>query len=117
MTSSHQKEPRVPLLKGEEDYPDEAVHVAAGMLAAGFRDVIGTMWMIYDDTAPSVADIVYREVLEDGQLFVDRIPFALHHAVECLRKQRPNDFMSWMPFTSANRHKPYTRLTMVHKVA
>ena len=84
--------------KGEEDYPDEAVHIAAGMLAAGFRDVIGTMWTIYDDSAPRVADDVYAEVFKDGKLLVDRIPFALHHAVERLRKRGPNDFMSWMPF-------------------
>ena len=84
--------------QGEEYYPDEAVHVAAGMLAAGFRDVIGTMWTIYDSSAPIIADRVYAEVFKDGKLLVDRIPFALHNAVEYLRNQRPNDFMSWMPF-------------------
>ena len=84
--------------QGEEDYPDEAVHVAAGMLAAGFRDVIGTMWSIYDDAAPHVADAVYEEVFKDGKLLVDKIPFALHRAVERLRKRGPGDFMSWMPF-------------------
>ena len=84
--------------QGAVQHADEAVHVAAGMLAAGFRDVIGTMWTIYDDSAPHVADDVYAEVFKDGKLLVDRIPFALHHAVERLRKQRPDDFMSWMPF-------------------
>ena len=84
--------------QGEEYYPDEAIHVAAGMLAAGFRDVIGTMWTIYDSSAPVVADRVYAEVFKDGKLLVDRIPFALHNAVEHLRNQRPDDFMSWIPF-------------------
>ena len=83
---------------GNQEQPDEAVHLAAGMLAAGFRDVIGTMWTIYDDTAPVIADLVYEEVFKDGQLLVDRIPFALHRAVQHLRTQRPSDFMSWIPF-------------------
>ena len=68
------------------------------MLAAGFRDVIGTMWSISDAAAPIVAEHVYKEILEDGKLHVDKIPFALHHAVEYLRAQNPNNFMSWMPF-------------------
>ena len=79
--------------QGEGNYPDEAVHVAAG-----FRDVIGTMWIIHDNSAPVIADLVYAEVFKDGKLLVDRIPFALHNAVKHLRNQRPNDFMSWIPF-------------------
>ena len=68
------------------------------MLAAGFRDVIGTMWSIYDAAGPIVADRVYKEILEDGKLHVDRIPFALHRAVEHIRVMNPNKFMFWMPF-------------------
>jgi CHAT domain-containing protein len=30
--------------KGDETQPDEAVHLAATMLFAGFQSVIGTMW-------------------------------------------------------------------------
>jgi CHAT domain-containing protein len=30
--------------KGDEDEPDQAVHLAASMLFCGFRSVIGTMW-------------------------------------------------------------------------
>jgi len=30
--------------KGDEQQPDQAVHLAATMLFAGFRSVIGTMW-------------------------------------------------------------------------
>ena len=84
--------------KGEQKQPDEAIHIAAGMLAAGFRDVIGTMWSIYDEAAPIVADIVYARILKDGKLHVDEIPFALHDAVEYIRKMYPNKFMFWLPF-------------------
>ena len=85
--------------QGASDHPNKAVHVAAGMLAAGFRDVIGTMWTIYDSSAPIVADHVYAEIFEDGKLLIDKIPFALHRAVEQLRKEGlEDDFMSWIPF-------------------
>jgi CHAT domain-containing protein len=30
--------------KGDEDQPDQVVHLAAAMLFCGFRSVIGTMW-------------------------------------------------------------------------
>ena len=84
--------------KGEKNLPDEAIHLAAGMLAAGFRDVIGTMWRIRDDAAPIIAESVYAKILKGGKLHVDRIPFALHDAVEDLRAKNPDSFMSWLPF-------------------
>jgi len=30
--------------KGDEDLPDEAIHLAASLLFAGFRGVVATMW-------------------------------------------------------------------------
>lgn len=41
---------------------EEAVHLAAAMLYAGFRSVIGTMWAISDDTAPIVARVFYKDL-------------------------------------------------------
>ena len=32
--------------KGDETVPDEAIHLAATMLFAGFRGVVGTMWLV-----------------------------------------------------------------------
>ncbi|KAJ3533243.1 hypothetical protein NMY22_g7415 [Coprinellus aureogranulatus] len=40
---------------GDEKLSDEAVHLAAGMLAAGYRRVVATMWAIGDKHAPKVA--------------------------------------------------------------
>ena len=31
---------------GDEKVPDEAVHIAAGMLFAGFQGAVGTMWFV-----------------------------------------------------------------------
>jgi CHAT domain-containing protein len=33
--------------KGDRKIPDEAMHLAATMLFAGFRGVVGTMWSVY----------------------------------------------------------------------
>ena len=33
--------------KGDEDAPDEAMHLAATMLFVGFRGVVGTMWSVH----------------------------------------------------------------------
>ena len=30
--------------KGDSNQPDESIHIAAGMLVAGFQGVVGTMW-------------------------------------------------------------------------
>ncbi|KAK6984962.1 CHAT domain-containing protein [Favolaschia claudopus] len=40
---------------GSSELQDEAVHLTAGMLSAGYRSGIGTMWTIQDDDAPQVA--------------------------------------------------------------
>lgn len=36
--------------KGDSKQPDQAIHLAATMLFAGFKSVIGTMW--YVDVSP-----------------------------------------------------------------
>ncbi|KAF6764575.1 CHAT domain-containing protein [Ephemerocybe angulata] len=76
---------------GQEALPDEAVHLAAGMLAAGYRRVIGTMWSIGDAPAQEVATTFYDYLFShrdetsgsgfDGTLSA----VALHHAIQHLR--------------------------------
>ncbi|QRV80965.1 CHAT domain protein [Ceratobasidium sp. AG-Ba] len=41
---------------GGESTPEEAVHLAAGMMTIGYSSVIATMWSIQDDHAPMVAN-------------------------------------------------------------
>ncbi|TEB39521.1 hypothetical protein FA13DRAFT_1769396, partial [Coprinellus micaceus] len=45
---------------GAQTLADEAVHLAAGMLAAGYRRVVATMWAIGDTHAPQVANDFYE---------------------------------------------------------
>ncbi|KAF6743685.1 hypothetical protein DFP72DRAFT_827303 [Ephemerocybe angulata] len=39
----------------EKKLADEVVHLAVGMLAAGCRRVVGTMWSIRDDAAQDLS--------------------------------------------------------------
>ncbi|KAF9023345.1 hypothetical protein BDZ89DRAFT_170502 [Hymenopellis radicata] len=89
---------------GDDTLPAESLHLAAGMLLAGFRGVIATLWSIQDRDAPQVADDVYgyllRERLGDGfGNSEDEAAIALHQAVGRLRDQvGETSFLSWVPW-------------------
>ncbi|KAG8709083.1 hypothetical protein FRC11_005915, partial [Ceratobasidium sp. 423] len=73
--------------RGDEKLPDETVHLASGMLSAGYPSVIATMWSVWDEDAPFVADIVYAYLLKGGQTDYRRSARALHDAVLALRRR------------------------------
>lgn len=87
---------------GDEKLSEEAVHLAAGMLAAGYKSVIATMWSIKDDDAPLVAEEVYQYLVHDPEPDSTGAAHALHHAIRCLREQLEKSgepsFLSWVPF-------------------
>jgi CHAT domain-containing protein len=83
---------------GEETLSDEAVHIAGGMLLAGYRGVVATMWSIEDDLAPEVADEFYRRIMEDkGRPDSRKAAEALHYSTQKLRKKGV-PLTSWIPF-------------------
>ena len=83
---------------GGKDLSDEAIHIAAGMLFAGYRGVIGTMWSIADRVAPRVARDVYERLFRDGRTPDDReAARALHDAIGRLRESHAS-FAEWLPF-------------------
>jgi len=87
---------------GDKNLPDEAVHLAAGMLAAGYQSVIATMWSIGDNDAPLIADEVYSHLRCGAGPNSTMAAHALHHAVKKLRKKLEKAgspaFLSWVPF-------------------
>jgi len=84
---------------GNEKLSEEATHLAAGMVSAGYRSVIATMWSISDKQAPLLADDVYSELLKDGEPDSTRAAYALHHAVKSLRQRTgESSFLSWVPY-------------------
>lgn len=84
---------------GNEELPDEAVHLAAGMLMAGYPSVIATMWSVQDEDAPEVAGEVYSELLRNGEMDCTRAAIALHKAVASLREKVGHEsFNRWATF-------------------
>jgi CHAT domain-containing protein len=84
---------------GDEKLSEEAVHLAAGLMLAGYGSVIATTWSIKDKDAPVIAGHVYTELFSDGVPDSSRSAVALHHAVKLLRQQLgDSEFLSWVPF-------------------
>ena len=84
---------------GDKELPDEAIHLAAGMLVAGYPTVIATLWSINDEDAPSIADQVYGQLAKDRKLDGGRAARALHSAVGELRAQvGEKEFVRWVPY-------------------
>ncbi|KAG9108217.1 hypothetical protein FRC07_008502 [Ceratobasidium sp. 392] len=84
---------------GDDVLPDEATHLAAGMLMAGYPTVIATMWSIMDDDAPVIAEKVYAELMKDGKMDHTNTARALHKAVGKLREKVGVESIGrWAPF-------------------
>ena len=87
---------------GDEKLSEEAVHLAAGMLAAGYRGVIATMWSISDRYGPQVAEDFYlgliSQDLELEQLNTENAAYALHYSTQKLRKQLGDLALDWIPY-------------------
>ncbi|GAB1823799.1 CHAT domain-containing protein [Herbidospora sp. RD11066] len=81
---------------------DEAVHLAGAFQVAGYPQVIGSLWTVQDRIAAKVADQVYAEILGTG-LDLDRVPHALHAAVERLRQANPATPALWAAFVHHGR--------------
>ncbi|CAE7054820.1 unnamed protein product [Rhizoctonia solani] len=85
--------------KGDKELSEEAVHLASGMLMAGYPAVIATMWSVADEDAPLVADMVYAQLVGKGQAHHQDAAKALHVAVSKLREKVGMDaFARWVPY-------------------
>ncbi|CCO31220.1 hypothetical protein BN14_05257 [Rhizoctonia solani AG-1 IB] len=84
---------------GDERLPDEAVHLASGMIIAGYPSVIGTMWSVADVDAPLVADEVYSQLVKVGKVGNGEAGKALHKAVGRLRERiGEKELIRWVPY-------------------
>jgi tetratricopeptide (TPR) repeat protein len=86
---------------GSNALPDEAMHIAAGMMIAGFRSIVATTWTISDDTGSRVANGVYDQLLHSAPASFNPSDAAhcLNAAVLQLRKG-PSKVTAhyWAPF-------------------
>ncbi|KAJ7474973.1 CHAT domain-containing protein [Mycena latifolia] len=87
---------------GSKNLQDESVHLTAGMLLAGYRGVIGTMWSIMDADGPQVAADIYAHLFKTSPPDSTRAAEALHLAVQKLRDSDraggTKSFSRWVPF-------------------
>ncbi|KAI0088784.1 CHAT domain-containing protein [Irpex rosettiformis] len=82
---------------GDKRLSEEAVHLAAAMLNAGFKSVIGTMWSMSDNIAPQVARIFYECLRKQIEAREELQPaYALHEVIQNLRDTE--GFLRWVPF-------------------
>ena len=67
---------------GDEESPDEVIHLASAMQFLGFRSVIGTMWAVDDGETDKITSTFYRHMLdESGRLDHTRAAFALNQTM------------------------------------
>jgi hypothetical protein len=93
--------------KGDQNAPDQAMHLAASMLFCGFRSVVGTMWCVMqcllpmlpmlnlfisrsmcDADGPNMARHFYESLFDRGQVDLDDIAYAFDDAVQTLRRSK-----------------------------
>ncbi|KAG8218942.1 hypothetical protein J3R82DRAFT_4650 [Butyriboletus roseoflavus] len=68
---------------GDEDSPDEVMHLASAMQFAGFRSVIGTMWAVDDAQTNKITSVFYDNMMdESGHLDYTRAALALNKTMK-----------------------------------
>ncbi|KAI9458458.1 TPR-like protein [Boletus coccyginus] len=68
---------------GDEESPDEVIHLASAMQFAGFRSVIGTMWAVDDAQTNKITSTFYGYMVdESGRLDHTRAAFALNKTMK-----------------------------------
>ncbi|KAG1730513.1 CHAT domain-containing protein [Suillus paluster] len=75
---------------GDEETPDEVIHLAAGLQFSGFKSVIGTLWAVDDAVAKHVVEAFYHKMfenLEDGDMDCTKAALALNHATRTVPKK------------------------------
>ncbi|KAG9096021.1 hypothetical protein FRC06_009167 [Ceratobasidium sp. 370] len=81
------------------EVPKEAVQLGAGMVFAGYRTVIATMWSVTDDDVPLIVEKLYGVLLKDGMPDIRQVPSALHEAVGYLRNVvGEKEYLRWVPY-------------------
>ncbi|KAN0085731.1 CHAT domain containing protein [Tylopilus felleus] len=67
---------------GDEESPDEVIHLAAAMQFLGFRSVIGTMWAVDDGETNKITSTFYKHMVdESGRLDHTRAALALNRTM------------------------------------
>ncbi|KAG1747180.1 CHAT domain-containing protein [Suillus paluster] len=75
---------------GDEETPDEVIHLAAGLQFSGFKSVIGTLWGVDDAVAEHVVKAFYENMFKkEGVIDCTRAALALNYATNAVKKKIP----------------------------
>ena len=70
---------------GDDESPDEVIHLASAMQFAGFRSVIGTMWAVDDAETNKITSVFYDNMIDaSGRLDYTRAALALNRTMKKL---------------------------------
>ena len=68
---------------GDEESPDEVIHLAAAMQFLGYRSVVGTMWVVDDAETSKITSTFYKHMVdESGRLDHTHAAFALNQTMK-----------------------------------
>ena len=83
---------------------NEALHITSAFLIAGFPQVIGTLWQVWDTLAVEIVRDFYASYLPDhtGRP-APTAAYPLHEAVKRAASRYPKDPMLWAPFVHVGR--------------
>ena len=71
---------------GDEESPDQVIHLAAAMQFSGFRSVIGTMWAVDDGHTNQITSTFYKHMVnESGRLDHTRAAYALNKTMKSVK--------------------------------
>ncbi|KAG2094535.1 CHAT domain-containing protein [Suillus cothurnatus] len=78
---------------GDEETPDEVIHLAAGLQFSGFKSVIGTLWEVDDAVAKHVVKAFYENLFKDledgGEMDCTKAAWALNRATHSVKMKVP----------------------------
>ncbi|KAG1847806.1 CHAT domain-containing protein [Suillus tomentosus] len=78
---------------GDEETPDEVIHLAAGLQFSGFKSVIGTLWEVDDSVAKHVVEAFYGYMFGDlkdgGVMDCTKAAWALNCATHSVKTKVP----------------------------
>lgn len=77
---------------------DEAVSIATALHYTGWRNVVATLWWVWDVSAAAIFSQVYRDIVVTGVIRPDLSAVALHHATRRIRDSYPRHPTRWAPF-------------------
>ncbi|KAG1806962.1 CHAT domain-containing protein [Suillus variegatus] len=78
---------------GDEETPDEVIHLAAGLQFSGFKSVVGTLWEVDDSVAKHVVEAFYKymfgDLMDGGVMDCTKAAWTLNCATHSVKTKVP----------------------------